>query len=329
MAATVSENPFAEDDEFRVPGVWTPDEAAAGQQYVTRKEFAQYVAALNQHGVMAANSTEDAPHPDMKVRTVGFSRGRGLLNNNGLVFTDGFSGGLWWYETDAPPPATNQYPRAFLLGSATEETQVLLESDFASGKRAYLSVYTDTAGGTVTLQVTHSGGVPSGLLPSVQLRADGTDYDFRIADLPLLLQGVTSDFADLIDGMLWYRSDLDKFRAQINNVTYNLAVEAGPQILGSFSELTIASGVITVTTSAHTVDTESDAASDDLDSISGGTTGQILVLRAANGGRTVNLIDGLPLRLNGNFALDNAEDTITLICQGSTWYEIARSDNGA
>jgi hypothetical protein len=40
------------------------------------------------------------------------------------------------------------------------------------------------------------------------------------------------------------------------------------------TELTIATGAITVTQSQHTVDTEADAASDDLDTISGGTAGR-------------------------------------------------------
>lgn len=58
-------------------------------------------------------------------------------------------------------------------------------------------------------------------------------------------------------------------------------------VLATATELTIASGAITATLNYHTVDTEGDAASDDLDSIAGGTVGQILVLRPANDARTV------------------------------------------
>lgn len=54
-------------------------------------------------------------------------------------------------------------------------------------------------------------------------------------------------------------------------------------------ELTIASGEITATGVFHTVDTEGDAASDNLDTISGGTDGQILVLRTENSARNVIL----------------------------------------
>jgi hypothetical protein len=40
------------------------------------------------------------------------------------------------------------------------------------------------------------------------------------------MAGVTADFTTLIDGMLWYRSDTDKFRARINGATENLATES-------------------------------------------------------------------------------------------------------
>ena len=44
--------------------------------------------------------------------------------------------------------------------------------------------------------------------------------------MPLRFVGETSDFASLLDGMIWYRSDTDKFRARINGVTENLATES-------------------------------------------------------------------------------------------------------
>jgi len=105
---------------------------------------------------------------------------------------------------------------------------------------------------------------------------------------------------------------------------------AGKVVLTTGSELTIATGAITVTASHHTVDTEGDAASDDLDTISGGTDGMMLVLRAADSARTVVLKDAVDnLQLAGDCTLDNAQDTITLMYSGTNWREISRSDNGA
>lgn len=53
------------------------------------------------------------------------------------------------------------------------------------------------------------------------------------------------------------------------------------------TELTIASGAITITQGFHRIDTEANAASDDLDTINGGTTNRLLYIRAEDGARTV------------------------------------------
>ncbi|MBU1173685.1 MAG: hypothetical protein KKD44_29290, partial [Proteobacteria bacterium] len=53
------------------------------------------------------------------------------------------------------------------------------------------------------------------------------------------------------------------------------------------TELTIAAGAITSSQSLHTVDTAADDATDDLDTINGGTDGQLLAIRAAHVDRTV------------------------------------------
>jgi hypothetical protein len=97
-------------------------------------------------------------------------------------------------------------------------------------------------------------------------------------------------------------------------------------------ELTIATGAITVTGGYHRVDTEADAASDDLVTINGGVDGARLVLRAENASRTVVVKDGTGnIQCAGDFSLDNTQDTIELIYDGTltAWLEIGRSDNGA
>ena len=60
----------------------------------------------------------------------------------------------------------------------------------------------------------------------------------------------------------------------------------------NFSEKTIASGAITITSSFHSVDTESDAASDDLDTVSGGASWKVVYLRANNASRAVVIKHG-------------------------------------
>lgn len=99
---------------------------------------------------------------------------------------------------------------------------------------------------------------------------------------------------------------------------------------GPYTELTISGGAITVTGSLHSVDTEGDEDSDDLETINGGSTGDILVLRSANSNRDVVLKDktaGGNLYLAGDCTLNWSVDTITLMRFSSDWYELSRSNN--
>jgi hypothetical protein len=99
-------------------------------------------------------------------------------------------------------------------------------------------------------------------------------------------------------------------------------------VIGDRSERTIAAGEVTATGSFHEIDTQGDAASDDLDTINGGENGMTLTIVAANSARTVVAKDSTGnLRLNGDFSLDHQNDTLTLIYNGSHWLEISRSDN--
>lgn len=57
------------------------------------------------------------------------------------------------------------------------------------------------------------------------------------------------------------------------------------------TELTIATGAVTVTQSVHTIDTESDASSDNLDTISGSVANQLYLIKPASAARTVVIRD--------------------------------------
>jgi len=98
--------------------------------------------------------------------------------------------------------------------------------------------------------------------------------------------------------------------------------------LGASSELTISGGVVTATRSYHSVDTEGDAATDDLDTINGGTEGDLLVLRSANTGRDVTVKNN-----SGNIfcgsdrLLSSTADRITLIFFNNLWFMMGFGDN--
>ena len=112
-------------------------------------------------------------------------------------------------------------------------------------------------------------------------------------------------------------------------------VTGGPFCLGDGSEKTISSGSITVTTSYHTVDTESDAGSDDLDKIecAAYTTGQLLVLRTVHDDRDVQIRhnqhagQSYNIMCDANFTLNHNEDTVTFMWDAE-WHRIAgKKDN--
>jgi hypothetical protein len=107
--------------------------------------------------------------------------------------------------------------------------------------------------------------------------------------------------------------------------------DSGQVELTDATELTIASGVITVTQNFHKVDTESDAASDDLDTITVGTdvaAGFVLVLRPESAARTVVLKDGTGgadnLDLGADITLDESYKVVHLIYDGANWLAISR-----
>lgn len=96
----------------------------------------------------------------------------------------------------------------------------------------------------------------------------------------------------------------------------------------ALTEVTIAAGAITITESSHLIDTEADAASDDLVTINGGDTGTLLLLRTANSNRDVTVKDGTGnIFTAGDFVMDTAHDMILLIRAGSSWFEVSRSNN--
>jgi hypothetical protein len=97
------------------------------------------------------------------------------------------------------------------------------------------------------------------------------------------------------------------------------------------TELTIATGAVTITQSNHTIDTEGDAASDDLDTISGGATGDVLYLRAANDARTVVLKHGtgnIQLYGEADVELDEDHKTVQLLYNGTNWLQVGGSGAG-
>ena len=115
--------------------------------------------------------------------------------------------------------------------------------------------------------------------------------------------------------------------AQYNNVrddALNLFAQSG-------TELTISGGVVTIASTYSTfydIDTESNDASDDLDTINGGEDGEIILIRAVHSARTVVVKHdtGNILLLGGHdHALVNTFQMIMLRYYSATakWFEVA------
>ncbi len=99
--------------------------------------------------------------------------------------------------------------------------------------------------------------------------------------------------------------------------------------LGVSTELTLASDIITVTGSYHTVDAAGDDPTDDLVTINGGEIGMLLFLRSASSARVITARDDWGnLRLAGDFILDHIRDILVLLYYSADrWIEVSRSNN--
>jgi len=100
---------------------------------------------------------------------------------------------------------------------------------------------------------------------------------------------------------------------------------------GAAHELTLSGGVA-VKDSSHKnllIDTEADAASDDLDNITGYSEGDMVIIAPADGARTVVVKDSANINLQGvDFTMDDIYDSMILLNLGSDkWKELSRSAN--
>lgn len=101
--------------------------------------------------------------------------------------------------------------------------------------------------------------------------------------------------------------------------------EAFDQInIGTDTTVNISGGIISISRSRHLVDTEASAASDDLDTITGGVEGDILVLQCVSAARVVTVkhnTGNIYFRSGGDRVLYDVYQTIVLMYDGVKWTE--------
>jgi len=129
-----------------------------------------------------------------------------------------------------------------------------------------------------------------------------------------------------VSGELVTASMLNTYIRDQQNILKTPINDSGSIEFTDATELTIASGVITVTQNYHKVDTQGDAASDDLDTITAGTNvaaGFILHLRVESDARTVVIKNGTGgadnLDVGSDVTLDESYKTYSLVYDGTNW----------
>jgi hypothetical protein len=133
---------------------------------------------------------------------------------------------------------------------------------------------------------------------SLQINIDGKSDIAHFHDDRYYTESEVDDLITTVSGKLDDHNEM-------NNLDYVSSGHIGFASSDTLSmvsavELTIVSGTVTCTQTLHRIDTEGDIATDDLDTIIGGTDGDIIIVRAENGTRTVVLKDGTGnLKLGG------------------------------
>ena len=244
-----------------------------------------------------------------------------------------------------------------LNGQLDRITQILQENETET-KRAFLLKDEDTAS-SVELPITSvrsskylafdSSGDP--------IAADGTAESPTTAFMKTVLEAETAAAArttlDAQEDVITTRGDL--IRGSSAAAAERLALGTANQILTSdgtdaswSSDIrvtnaaitnkfnigivtqTISSGAIAYSCGHMRLDTEGSAATDDLDTITGGTVGDRVVLRIAASARNVVIKDGtgnIQLFDNRDILLDSTADSIELIYDGTNWLAINRIDS--
>lgn len=108
-------------------------------------------------------------------------------------------------------------------------------------------------------------------------------------------------------------------------VSDNLSFLKANIALGAAVERTIAGGIITKTQSHHDIDTEGDAATDDLDTINGGSEGDVLIIRPEHTDRTIVVKNGTGnIVCDADITLDTITEYVVLIYDGTNWQLLAK-----
>ncbi len=179
--------------------------------------------------------------------------------------------------------------------------------------------------------------VERGILSNAKIKwdegSDRWDFNSNVYLSSDVVLNTSSLNTTTINGTANFEHDVNLGNGSSKSIAINGTATFNSKLILGISNLTIsAAGAVTVTNAYHKIDTYSSAATDDLDTINGGVEGMILVLQSVISTREVVVRDtgggtGNIRLSTADFHLNNVQDTLTLIYNGSLWCELCRSDN--
>jgi len=155
----------------------------------------------------------------------------------------------------------------------------------------------------------------------------------EVLEILLALRGVKDSNGKFLDRTILYREFLSLLREDINVVnamSSSLLTTIG---FGPPTEKVISGDAITVTGSNyfrfHTVDTEDDAATDDLDTINGGRAGELLLIKPIHADRSIVIKNGASILSGTDFTMNNIADAMLLYgISSGVWYPLTKYNAG-
>ena len=295
-------------------------DALTAENATLKRRITDLEESVDSHvGIDYGATQQLSPHPNQQIQTAEYGGGISRLDSTGIQFNApvATTKRVYWLDgfKEAPQSA---YPRSEINGSSSPTPEMEINTYGGNGtdySQLYIGQLVSYNEAFLTC---HLGSDYTTLYQYIDAS------DAYVGVRPQIEFAWLSSDPTAGEGRIWYRSDIDRLRVRANGITRNFTMD------GTNTTLTIASGAVAATTSFHAIDTESAGASDDLDTITGGQTGQVLYIHAANGARDVVAKDGTGnLKLAGDFTMNNTEDVLTLIYDGANWLELSRSDNGA
>lgn len=272
-------------------------------------------------GIDSGQSSIYSPHPNISISTAEFGGGLIRLDSTGIQFNtqSELTSLLWLRNFQTSFDDTSNYPYMRMLADMTSgaSAELTIEDQFsaADSSSAQFTVETDDAAIILRADTTDN---TARLDIGAQNTAGG--YFVRLNATPLWLGVFTADPAVVSDGMMWYRSDTDKFRVRLNGVTYNLATEewvtagftVAPNVTAQSTTYAAVANDVVLCTGTFTVTLPSAAAnSGKVIIIKNVSTGQITV-----DGASAETIDDETDIIIGTY------ESVTLICDGSEWWII-------